>query len=140
MRHEVLLDASVMVALFDDDDTHHASNVAKLERCYRQNWSLLTTWPCVTEASYLLSPRNHFGLLSWLAQGACDVPTLEVSELPQMMAWMRTYSEPQKTLMDLADASLMWLAMHRQANKILTEDVRDFYRYKLPDGRAFEIL
>lgn len=137
---QVLLDASVMVALFDNDDVHHKSNVAKLQRCYIQGLGLLTTWPCVTEASYMLSPHNHFGLLTWLGQGACDVAAFEVAELPQMMAWMRIYSEPKKTLMDFADVSLMWLAMHRQVRKILTEDTRDFFRYRLPDGRAFEIL
>ena len=136
----VLLDASVMVALFDDDDVCHRSNVVKLERCYSQGVSLLTTWPCVAEASYILSPHNHLGLLSWLAQGACDVSAFEVSELPQMMTWMRTYNEPKKTLMDFADASLMWLAMQQQVRKILTEDTRDFFRYRLPNGQAFEIL
>ena len=136
----VLLDASVMVALFDDDDIHHKSNVIKLEKCYAQGFSLQTTWPCVTEASYMLSPHNHFGLLTWLTQGACDVAAFEVSELPQMMTWMRTYSEPKKTLMDFADASLMWLAMKKQVRKILTEDTRDFFRYRLPDGQTFEIL
>ncbi len=137
---QVLLDASVMVALFDDDDEYHNSNVAKLQTCHGHGLNLLTTWPCVTEASYLLSPQNHFGLLSWLAQGACDVAAFEVSELPQMMAWMRAYSEPRKTQMDFADASLMWLAMQRQVRKILTEDTRDFFRYRLPDGQTFEIL
>ena len=88
----------------------------------------------------MLSPHNHFGLLAWLAQGACDVTTFEVSDLSQMMTWMQTYSEPKKTLMDFADASLMWLAMQRQVRKILTEDTRDFFRYRLPDGQAFEIL
>ena len=137
---QVLLDASVMVALFDDDDVCHDSNVIKLESCHSQGLSLLTTWPCVTEASYLLSPHNHFGMLSWLTQGACDVAAFEVSDLSQMMAWMQTYSEPKKTLMDFADASLMWLAMQRRVRKILTEDTRDFFRYRLPDGQAFEIL
>ena len=137
---QVLLDASVMVALFDDDDVCHDSNVIKLESCHSQGLSLLTTWPCVTEASYLLSPHNHFGMLSWLTQGACDVAAFEVSDLSQMMAWMQTYSEPKKTQMDFADASLMWLAMQRQVRKILTEDTRDFFRYRLPDGQMFEIL
>lgn len=136
----VLLDASVMVALFDDDDVCHYSNVVKLERCYSHGLGLLTTWPCVTEASYMLSPHNHLGLLAWLAQGACDVAAFEVSDLSPMMGWMQTYSEPKKTLMDFADASLMWLAMQQQVRKILTEDKRDFFRYRLPDGQAFEIL
>ena len=42
--------------------------------------------------------------------------------------------------MDLADASLYWLACESGVTRIFTVDVRDFSRYRLPDGRAFEIL
>ena len=42
--------------------------------------------------------------------------------------------------MDLADASLVWLAADTGVTTIMTLDVRDFSRYRLPDGRAFEIL
>ena len=42
--------------------------------------------------------------------------------------------------MDLADASRDWLACASGVPRILTMDVRDFLRYRLPDGRAFEIL
>ncbi len=136
----VLVDASVLVALFDDSDARHDANVEKLVRCHKADMGLITTWPCVTEASHLLSPQNHFGLLTWLSQGACEVAAFEVHDLSQMMDWMRTYSEPKKTLMDLADASLMWLAMHLQTRKVLTQDHRDFFRYRLPDGNSFEVI
>ena len=42
--------------------------------------------------------------------------------------------------MDLADASLVWLAEQTGVTRIMTLDVRDFSRYRLADGRAFEIL
>ena len=42
--------------------------------------------------------------------------------------------------MDLADASLVWLASDTGVNRIMTLDVGDFSRYRLPDGQAFEIL
>jgi predicted nucleic acid-binding protein len=53
---------------------------------------------------------------------------------------MRRYTETPKTRMDLADASLVWLAADSGVTQIMTMDVRDFSRYRLPDGRAFEIL
>jgi predicted nucleic acid-binding protein len=42
--------------------------------------------------------------------------------------------------MDLADASLVWLAQDTNTLNVMTMDVRDFSRYRLPDGRHFEIL
>jgi predicted nucleic acid-binding protein len=42
--------------------------------------------------------------------------------------------------MDLADASLVWLAEETGVTTILTQDVRDFSRYRLPDGRGFTLL
>ena len=42
--------------------------------------------------------------------------------------------------MDLARASLVWLAGNSGMTKIMTMDVRDFSCCRLPDGRAFEIL
>ncbi len=62
----VLVDASVWAAVFDDSDAHRQVNVEKLTTCHEMNMGLITTSPCVTEASHLLSPQNHFGLLTWL--------------------------------------------------------------------------
>ena len=135
----VLLDASVMVALFDDADKGHEHYIAKLER-HGHAYKLVTTWPCVTEASYLLSPRSHLALLHWLHRGGAVVRTMEVGELGELIAWMNRYSERGKSLMDLADASLMWLAVKLGTACVLTEDRRDFMRYRLPDGSGFEVL
>jgi len=138
-----LLDASVMIALFDDADVHHERYVAKMGAnlsAATGRRTLVTTWPCVTEASYVLSPRNHLALLHWLRNGAAEVVGFDISDLEPMMEWMRRYSEQRKSLMDLADASLVWLGARLDCSFILTEDRRDFLRYRLPDGRAFEIL
>ena len=53
---------------------------------------------------------------------------------------MLRYTEVPRTEMDLADASLLWLAEDTGVLTIMTLDVHDFSRYRLPDGRAFEIL
>ena len=53
---------------------------------------------------------------------------------------MQRYTEQPRTEMDLADASLVWLAMETGVTTIMTTDVRDFSRYRLPDGRGFDIL
>jgi uncharacterized protein len=135
-----LLDASVLVALFDPREAMRKRYTDKLVLCAKQRRRLLTTWPCVTEASYLLSPRSHLAMLAWLTEGGADVSNFEAADLPEFMDAMRKYTEPRKSLMDLADASLYWLAIKVDCVSILTEDRRDFLRYRLPDGRAFEIL
>jgi hypothetical protein len=57
-----------------------------------------------------------------------------------MVRWMQRYTEPGKREMDLADASLYWLAVETGITEIMTVDVADFSRYRLPDGRAFVLL
>jgi predicted nucleic acid-binding protein len=57
-----------------------------------------------------------------------------------MLTLMRRYTETPRTQMDLADASLVWLASDTGIARVMTMDVRDFSRYRLADGRSFEIL
>ena len=135
----VLLDSSVMVAVFDDRDFHHRACVDRMRRL-PAGTEIVTTWPCVTESSYLLAPRNHLALLGWLHQGGARLVNAETHELGDWMDWMQRYSELGKALMDLADASLVWLAIKESTTRILTQDHRDFLRYRLPDGQAFEVL
>ena len=89
----VLLDAGPMVALFATDDLHHARFDAALRRLAKQGLRLLSTWPCVVEASYRLDAPQRFELLRWIELGAV-----------QMV------------------------------------DEAGFSRYRLPDGKRFEIL
>jgi predicted nucleic acid-binding protein len=135
-----LLDTSVMVALFDVKEHHHALYKTKLRAAQAQSRHLVTTWPCISEASYILSPSGHFALLDWMAAGGALVNDIDVVDLPKMVNYMQTYTEPGKTLADLADVSLVWLGQKLDCTHILTEDRRDFLRYRLSDGRAFEIL
>lgn len=53
---------------------------------------------------------------------------------------MQRYSKPGKREMDLADASLYWLAIETSVTEIMTADIADFSRYRLPESRAFVIL
>jgi len=57
-----------------------------------------------------------------------------------MIGWMQRYTERGKREMDLADASLFWLAAETGILDILTVDLADFSRYRLPDGQPFNPL
>jgi hypothetical protein len=64
---------------------------------------------------------------------------MDAADLADLAMLMDRYSEPKRTSMDLADATLYSVAEQTGIRTIMTLDVRDFSRYRLPDGGAFEI-
>ena len=135
-----LVDAGAMIALFDLADEFYERYTGIFKELLSRRVQLVTTWPCVTEASYSLAPKNHLALLEWLQGGAVSVQNFSAAELQPMVGWMERYTERSKTIMDFADATLYWLAIELKTNLVLTVDRRDFSRYRLPDGQVFEIL
>ena len=83
---------------------------------------------------------DKLALLRWVAAGGVTVFPFEQEALEAMVELMRKYTQSPRTEMDLADASLVWLAADTGVTQVMTMDIRDFSRYRLPDGRAFEIL
>jgi predicted nucleic acid-binding protein len=136
----ILLDAGPIIALFAVDDRHHAKFDAALRELAEGGLRLLTTWPCIVEAAYLLEAPQRFEMLRWIELGGAQVYPFEPQHLGDMTGWMRRYTERGKREMDFADASLYWLAIATGIREILTVDNADFARYRLPDGRRFEIL
>lgn len=135
-----LVDASALIALFDDNDKHHGHYAQVFADLGAARAKLYTTWPCLTEASYFLAPRNHFALLDWLEAGGAHVYPLERYHLKDLIAAMQQYGEAHKLQMDLADASLYFAASELKTTLVLTLDRRDFGRYVLPNRRQFEII
>ena len=133
-----LLDAGPMVALFSPGDRFHAQFQRSILDA-RTPVQLHTTWPCVTEASHLLGPRYRLALLQWVGAGGVQVFPFDAADLLDMCPWIAQYTQQPRTEMDLADASLYWLVGESGVTRIWTLDVRDFSRYRLPDGRPFEI-
>jgi uncharacterized protein len=134
-----LIDAGPLAALFNPESqasTHYQQLVASPSPGMR----LHTTWPCVTEAAHFLSAPRRWMMFEWLARGGATVTSFDAPDLLEMLPTMERYTQPPRTDMDLADASLYWLAFELGLRTVLTIDVRDFYRYRLPDGSAFEIL
>jgi predicted nucleic acid-binding protein len=135
-----LIDASALVAAFGTDQPKGQHYQSLFQSVAEQRWSLSTTWPCVTEASYMVAPPQRYTLLRWLGHGAISVYPFKQEELIDFADLMHRYTQAPRSEMDLADASLLWLAEQTGVTRIMTLDVRDFSRYRLPDGRAFEIL
>jgi hypothetical protein len=136
----ILVDSGPLIALFAVDDRHYARFDRLVSELSASGLRLLTTWPCVVEASYLLGAPQRFELLEWVRLGGVSVYPFDVQHLGDMIDWMRRYTERDKREMDLADASLCWLAWGTGLREIMTVDVGDFGRYRLPDGSAFRLL
>jgi predicted nucleic acid-binding protein len=135
-----LIDSGPLIALFAVDDHHHARFDAMVKELSLGGLRLVTTWPCIVEASYLLEMPQRFEMLKWIELGGAVVYPFEPAHLGDIVRWMRRYSEGGKREMDLADASLYWLAAETGVTEILTVDVADFSRYRLPRGKAFALL
>ena len=131
-----LIDTGPMVALFDTNELANKHYTTLLS----QNWRLTTTWPCVVEVCHFLGANAVQRYLRWVSEGGVIVYPFDVSKLPEFVELMARYTEPPRIEMDLADASLVWLAQDTNTIRLMTMDVRDFSRYRLPDGRSFDIL
>jgi uncharacterized protein len=135
-----LIDAGPLVALFEPDDRHHERYDALVATLIDEGLQLITTWPCIVEASYLLHAPQRFDLLRWVERGGVSVYPFDARQLGPMIEWMQRYTERGKRAMDLADATLYWLATETGITDILTVDIADFRRYRLPNGRSFRVL
>lgn len=134
----MLTDTGPIVALLDEDDNFHSSCVAASKRL--PTGPLLTTWPCFTEAMYLLGEvggyRYQARLWAMRSSAALQLHDLTPEEIVRMAALMDKYSD---TPMDLADALLVVVAESHSLKRIFTVD-SDFYVYRLADGTALEVI
>ena len=128
-RRRVLLDTGPLVAWLDRDDAHHAQ-VQRWFAAYRGE--LITTWPVLTEACHLVPPAAAPMLLEWVERGGATLAEIPVSSLRAIAARMTKYADLP---MDLADASLLWVAEREGVLDVLTLDRRDFGIYRTARGR-----
>ena len=131
----ILVDAGPLVALIDLDDQFHKKCVGALKALREP---LVTVWPPVTEAMYLLGdlPEGQEALWEMLARGVLQLLPLDLSDVPRMRELMSKYADRQ---MDLADAALVRVAEREGIRKIFTVDGGDFGVYRL-HGRLRPII
>ena len=126
-----LVDTGPLVALFVRGDPEHR-RVRSFFTKFRG--SLLTTWPVVTEVCHFLEPGVAVRFLRWIESGGAAVVELPPEEAGSIADTMQRYLDRP---MDLADASLVWLAGHSGVSDILTLDQGDFATYRTPAGEPF---
>ena len=123
----ILVDAGPLVALVDADDQYHKKCVAAL-KVLRE--PLVTVWPPVTEAMYLLGdlPKAQEALWEMLARGVLQLLPLDLTDIPRMRELMSKYADRP---MDLADAAIVRVAEREGIRKIFTVDRENFSVYRL---------
>lgn len=128
----VLIDTGPIVALLDVGDADHEPCVAAARQIRGR---LVTTWPVITEAMYLLaaSPDGQDALLGQVETGAVAILELTEADVAGMRTLMAKYRDQP---MDFADASLVHTAEREDITEVFTLD-RDFEVYRLPRGRRF---
>jgi len=133
-----LTDTGPLVALVNRNDPHHDRCVAATKRLPAA--PLVTTWPCLTEAMYLVFQAGGYPaqaeLWRWRRAGRLAIYDLTGDEIDRMAMLMEKYRDRP---MDLADASLVAAAEHLHNRRVFTLD-SDFYIYRLVDGSALECI
>jgi predicted nucleic acid-binding protein len=133
-----LTDTGPLVALLNRNDPNHALCMGAGKTL--PSGPLVTTWPCFTEAMYLLDRAGGFAgqeALWKLLEAARLVLYGSVShELGRMAELMRKYRDLP---MDLADASLIEAAEKVGTRQVFTLD-RHFHVYRFADGTAVDVV
>ena len=135
-RRAVLVDTGPLVALFNKNDNYH-------ERCVRSlktlRTPLLTVWPVITEAMYLLSFSGaaQDALWEWFKRDAMSLAALFAADIPRIQQLMKKYRDLP---MDLADAALIRVAERDKLRSLFTLDLHDFRLYRPSHVRSLELL
>lgn len=132
----VLADTGPLVAMLSRADEHHLA-CAALARQIKP--PLLTSWPVITEAAWLLRARRTAvdRLLELVQEGAVAILELDRGSAAGLRRILQRYRSlrPQ-----LADATLVYLAERQAIDTIFTLDRRDFSVYRTTRGRSFRLV
>jgi predicted nucleic acid-binding protein len=131
----ILVDTGPLVAILSRTDEYHGICVNALRSLPSP---LLTCWPVITEAAWLLrgSPLAVQQLLGSIGGGFLELLPLEGTEAKAIAAFMMRY---ETIVPQLADAALVYLANREHLDTIFTLDRRDFSVYRI-GKRAFHII
>ena len=133
-----LTDTGPLVGLVDEDDPHHQEATATLRRLPKV--PLLTTWPCLTEAMYLLyrvaGYSGQEALWRFVERGSLQLHVPGDSEWIRMRELMSIFRDAP---MDMVDASLVAAAEALSLARVFTFD-RHFYTYRLANGDVLEVI
>jgi hypothetical protein len=122
---KTLIDSGPLIALFDGSDKHH-SKVVEFLKTFKGE--LVTSWSVITEVSHMLdfNLRVQIDFLKWVELDALRLYEISQNDIAHIIAMMEKYNDIP---MDLADASLMYIANREGIKDIISID-SDFDIYR----------
>ena len=125
MKKTTLIDSGPLIALFDSSDKYH-KDVIVFMKSYKG--TLLTTWAVMTEVSHMLDFNLNVQLdfLRWVELGGLHIYDISQKDLSAIIEMMDKYTNVP---MDLADATLMYVAQKEKLADIVSID-SDFDIYR----------
>lgn len=132
----ILVDTGPLVALLHADDQNHDRCVKTLKSLEEQ---MVTVWPVVTEAMYLLnfSWEAQAALWEMIVTEALVILPLDQEDAPRMKDLMRKYRDLP---MDMADAALVRTAERERFRRVFSLDRRGFTVYRPEKVGRFSII
>ena len=136
MSGRVLVDTGPIVAILSESDEHHEACV---EQLHRIRGPLLTCWPVIAEAAWLLRayPRAIRKLLASFHGRPFELVPLGETDLPGIAAVLAKF---EGLGIQLADASLAHLANREGIEVMFTLDRRDFGVLRLARGKKLSLI
>lgn len=133
----MLTDAGPLIALMDSREEHHRVCV---DAAHQIEGPLLTCWPALTEAMFILHNRAGWraqhALWSAVLRGVIRVLDIPQELFPRMHALMDRY---RRLPMSLADAAIVALAESHGFDTVFSTD-RHFLIYRLRNKRPLIVL
>ncbi len=134
----ILTDTGFWYAFFNSRDKYHQQTVYVMQNL---NEGLITTWPVITETSYLLEKAlgvpSQLLFISALESDFIEISDITKQNLGRIQELINKYADLP---MDLADASLVILAEELGHGRILSTDMRDFNTYRWKNHQPFQNL
>jgi len=138
MQNTLIADSGYLLALSNPRDRYHQQSIHVSQAL---EGDLVTTWPVITEACYLLLKRQgsqaQANLLDKVARQLIFVWTIPDDQVKRLTELTLQYADLP---MDLADGSLVILAEALGHGRILSTDQRDFRTYRWKNHQPFENL
>ena len=132
-----LCDAGPLIAIIDADEPDHG---ACLDALNDLALPLVTTWPALTEAMYLLGQAGGItgqrALWRLVHTGRLVLAQLSPAAIERSAELMDKYADRP---MDLADATLVALAEDHGHRKIFSLD-SDFHIYRIRGRQRFDVV
>jgi predicted nucleic acid-binding protein len=136
LNGDVLVDTGPIVAILSQKDQYHETCVEQLRRIRGR---LLTCWPVITEAAWLL--RKHpvavERLLAAFGGQPFGLSSLNEIDLPPIAAILAKY-KPLR--IQLADAAILHLANRDGIDTVLSLDRRDFEVVRKANGARLKLI